>query len=282
MSAVKKKKMRPMAFVRKYGRIMLGGAILLVVLFMAVFAPLLTPCDPYYCDPTIKWLDPGSEGHPLGTDNLGRDVWAWIVYGARLSLIIPIGVQIITIIIGTLIGLLCGYYPKVDAILMRVMEAFNAIPTLVITLLICEALGRGIFNLMLGMALGSFIGVARLIRGRVLSVRKEEYIECEKVMGAGGMRTLFRHVLPACGNTLLVRFSTGLAGSLLSMIGLAFLSVGVPQNIPTWGLMVALGRGMALVKPHLVLYPTIAIAITTFGFAMLGDGMREVIGSGRS
>ena len=186
------------------------------------------------------------------------------------------------VVIGTLIGLLCGYYPKVDAVLMRVMEAFNAIPTLVITLLICEALGRGVFNLMLGMALGGFIGVARLVRGRVLSVRKEEYIECEKVMGASGLRTMFLHVLPACSNTLLVRFSTGLAGSLLSMIGLAFLSVGVPQDIPTWGLMVAIGRGMALLKPHLVLYPTLAIAITTFGFAMLGDGMREVIGSGRS
>ena len=198
-----------MAFIRKYGRIMLGSAILLTVLFLAIFAPVLASADPYLCDPTIKWLDPGSPGHPLGTDNLGRDVWAWIVYGARLSLIIPIGVQIMTVVIGTLIGLLCGYYPKVDAVLMRVMEAFNAIPTLVITLLICEALGRGVFNLMLGMALGGFIGVARLVRGRVLSVRKEEYIECEKVMGASGLRTMFLHVLPACSNTLLVRFSTG-------------------------------------------------------------------------
>jgi ABC-type dipeptide/oligopeptide/nickel transport system permease subunit len=121
-----------------------------------------------------------------------------------------------------------------------------------------------------------------MIRGRVFSIREEEYIECEKVMGASDIRTLFYHVLPACSNTLLVRFSTGLAGTLLSMVGLAFMSVGMSTTIPNWGLEVSLGRAYFLLMPHLVMIPAIFIIVTTFGFSMLGDGMRNVIGSGRS
>jgi len=167
-------------------------------------------------------------------------------------------------------------------VLSRIMEALNAIPMFVMALLFCEIFGRGVFSFVMSLALSGFIGVARLIRGRVLSIRKEEYIECEKVMGASDLRTLFYHVLPACSNTLLVRFSTGLAGTLLSMVGLAFMSVGLTQSIPNWGVSVSLGRSMFLLQPHLVMIPAIFIIITTFGFSMLGDGMRNVIGSGRS
>lgn len=277
-----KKRMKPAAFVKKYGRIIIGSSLLLVVLFLAIFAPLITSVDPSYVDAYAKLLPVGSEGHPLGTDPMGRDIWSWICYGARLSLIVPFGVQVMTIFLGTIVGLLCGYYPRADAILMRLMEALNAIPTIVLCLLIASVLGPGTINLMISLAASGFIGVARLVRGRVLSLRKEEFIECEKVLGASDLRTLFHHVLPACSNTLIVRFSTGLAGTLLSMVGMAFLSVGIDQNTPTWGLMVAVGRNLALLQPQLILIPTIAIAVTTFAFSMLGDGMREVIGSGRN
>lgn len=274
--------MKPKSFIQKYGRLMIGGFILLIVLLMGVLAPVLTDVNPQHVDPYAKLVDMGVDGHVLGTDAMGRDIFAWLLYGARLSLIVPIGVQIMTIVFGTFIGLICGYYPKLDAILMRIMEALSSIPTIVLCLLICSVLGNGVFNLMISLSAAGFIGVARLIRSRVISLRQEEYIECEKVMGASDFRTLIHHILPACSNTLLVRFSTGLAGSLLSMIGMAFLSCGIDQNTPTWGLMVALGRGMAILKPRLVLIPTIAVALTTFAFSMLGDGMREIIGSGRN
>jgi len=277
-----KKKMKPLAFIKKYGRIMIGGGILLAMLLMGVFAPLITEYDPNLTTPYEKYKGIGEDGYVWGTDSWGRDVWTQIAYGARVAIGIPVAVQIVTILIGTVVGLICGYYPKADAVLSRIMEALNAIPMFVMALLFCEIFGRGVFSFVMSLALSGFIGVARLIRGRVLSIRKEEYIECEKVMGASDLRTLFYHVLPACSNTLLVRFSTGLAGTLLSMVGLAFMSVGLTQSIPNWGVSVSLGRSMFLLQPHLVMIPAIFIIITTFGFSMLGDGMRNVIGSGRS
>ena len=287
---MKKRRMKPIAFIKKYGRIMIGGAIILAVLIMGIFAPLMvqwfTPLPADY-DPNLtfayeKLKAPGVDGYIWGTDQWGRDIFAQVCYGARVAVGIPVGVQIMTIIIGTIVGLICGYYPKADAVLSRLMEAINAIPMFVMALLFCEIFGRGIFSFIMALSLSGFIGVARLIRGRVLSIRKEEYIECEKVMGASDLRTLFHHVLPACSNTLLVRFSTGLSGTLLSMVGLAFMSVGLSTSIPNWGVSVNLGRVMFLLQPHQVMIPAAFIVVTTFGFSMLGDGMRNVIGSGRS
>ena len=277
-----KKKMKPIAFIKKYGRIMIGGGILLVILLMGIFAPLLSDYDPYITEPYEKFKAIGEDGYVWGTDSWGRDVWTQICYGARVAIGIPVAVQIVTIIIGTVVGLVCGYYPKADMVLSRLMEAINAIPMFVMALLFCEIFGRSVFSFVMSLALSGFIGVARLIRARVLSIRKEEYIECEKVMGASDLRTLFHHVLPACSNTLLVRFSTGLAGTLLSMVGLAFMSVGLTTSIPNWGVSISLGRSMFLLLPHLVMIPAAFIIVTTFGFSMLGDGMRNVIGSGRS
>lgn len=277
-----KKKMKPIAFLKKYGRIMIGGTIILAMILMGVFAPLITDYDPYLTYSYEKYKTPGTDGYIWGTDAWGRDVWTQIAYGARVAIGIPVGVQIVTILIGTIVGLVCGYYPKADAVLSRLMEAINAIPMFVMALLFCEIFGKSVFSFIIALALSSFIGVARLVRGRVLSIRKEEYIECEKVMGASDLRTLFFHVLPACSNTLLVRFSTGLSGTLLSMVGLAFMSVGLDTTIPNWGVSVNLGRTMFLLQPHLVLIPAAFIIVTTFGFSMLGDGMRNVIGSGRS
>lgn len=281
---MKKKRMKPLAFIKKYGRIMIGGAIVLTMLLMGILAPLIVGPDvnPYESYPYEKMKMPGEDGYIWGTDIWGRDMFAQICYGARVAIGIPFAVQAVTLIIGTLVGLICGYYPKADMIISRLMEALNAIPMFVIALLFCEIFGRSVVSFIISLALSRFIDVARMIRGRVLSIRQEEYIECEKVMGASDLRTLFCHVLPACSNTLLLRFSTGLAGVLLSMVGLAFMSVGLYSYIPNWGLQVSIGRGMFVLMPHLVLIPSIFIVITTFGFSMLGEGMRSVIGSGRS
>lgn len=277
-----KKKMKFSAFIKKYGRVIIGGTIIFMVILMSIFAPYIATHDPQATDPYKKMLLPGVDGHILGTDTLGRDVFSWIVYGGRLALIVTFGVQALAIVFGTIVGLICGYYAKLDQVLMRIMEALNSIPTVVLALVLSAALGRGTFKFILTLSLTGFIGVARLVRGRVLSLRKEEFVECEKVMGASNLRTIVFHILPACSNTLLIRFSSGLAGTMLSMVGLAFLSVGLDTTIPNWGLAVALGKDSILMYPHLVLYPTIAIAITTFAFCMIGDGVRELLGSGRN
>lgn len=283
MRVYNKKRLTFSAFIKRYGRIMLGGAILLTMLVLTLLAPLITDYDPNRTDVFSKFIAPGVDpAYPLGTDAWGRDMWTQLVYGARVALFVPIGVQLMTVFLGTIIGLICGYYKTADFIISRIMEVFDSIPVYVMCLLICSVIGSGLFNLMFALSVAGIVGVARLVRGKVLSIRQQEYIECEKVMGASDLRTLVKHVLPACTNTLIVRFSTGLAGTLLSMVGLAFLSVGIPIDIPNWGLEVALGKGYLILMPHLVLIPAIPIFITTFAFCLIGDGMRSLIGSGRS
>lgn len=277
-----RRRMKPKAFIARYGRILIGGMILLAVLFCAIFAPLLQHEDPDRVNPYTKNLRPGTDGYVLGTDSWGRDIYTQLLYGARVALLVPVGVQLMACLFGTVLGMLCGYYKRLDSILSRIMEAFNAIPTLVLCLLICAVLGNGTFQLMFSLAVDATIGVSRLIRGKVLSIRQEEYIECEKVMGASDLRTLFKHVLPACYNTLFVRFSTGLSGTLMSMVGLAFMSIGIDAAIPNWGVMVSLGKQNLLLMPFQCLYPALCIVVTTFAFCMIGDGMRNIIGSGRS
>lgn len=278
-----RKRMKTVPFLKKYGRIIIGCTILSVVLILGLCAPLLTEYEQYRVDVYSKFIDPFTDPrYLLGTDTWGRDMLTQLLYGARVAVLIPFGVQAMTIVFGTILGLICGYYKTADFILSRIMEAFNCIPTLILCLLICEVVGKGVFQLMFSLAVDGTIGVARLVRGKVLSIREEEYIECEKVMGASDVRTLLLHVLPACANTLLVRFSSGLSSTLLTMVGLSFVSIGLPQQIPNWGLEVALGRSYIILKPYLTLYPAICICITTFAFCMIGDGMRAVIGSGRS
>lgn len=277
-----RRRMKPKAFIGRYGRIIIGGAILLAVLFCAIFAPLLQHEDPNRVNPYAKNILPGVKGYVFGTDAWGRDIYTQLLYGARVALIVPIGVQAMACVFGTILGMICGYYKRLDSIISRILEAFNAIPTLVLCLLICSVLGNGTFQLMFALAVDATIGVTRLIRGKVLSIRKEEYIECEKVMGASDLRTLFKHVLPACYNTLFVRFSTGLSGTLMGMVGMAFLSIGIDAAIPNWGVMVSLGKQNLLLLPYQCLYPAVCIIITTFAFCMIGDGMRNIIGSGRS
>lgn len=277
-----KKRMKPVAFLKKYGRILIGGGIVLTILILGLIAPLITDYDPYMSYPYEKLKGIGQDGYIWGTDAWGRDIFTQIMYGCRLSIALPFATQAMTIVIGTVVGLICGYYKKADMIISRLMESLDAIPMFVMALLLCNIFGKTFFNLVLSLSLSGFVGVARLVRGRVLSIREEEYIECEKVMGASDLRTLFLHVLPACSNTLLVRFSTGLAGTLLSMVGLSFMSVGISTSIPNWGVCISIGRPFMMMLPHQVIFPAIFIFITTFGFSMLGDGMRNVIGSGRS
>lgn len=277
-----KKRMKPLAFVKKYGRIMIGGGILLAVLMLGLLAPLITEYDPNVTYPYEKLKAIGQDGYVWGTDAWGRDVWTQICYGARLALALPVVTQILTMLIGIVVGLICGYYRKADMVISRLMEVLDSIPMFMLALLLCNIFGRTFINMAVSLALSRFVGVARMVRGRVMSIRKEEFIESEKVMGASDVRTLFYHVLPACTNTLLVRFSTGLAGVLLSMVGLSFMSVGIRQSVPNWGVLISLGRTYFIMRPDYVLIPAVFIIVTTFGFSMLGDGMRNVIGSGRS
>lgn len=271
-----KKRMKPLRFLQKYGRLIIGGTIIAVVLFGAIFAPILTDYDPEKINLIEKKLEPGGE-YILGTDLYGRDMFARILYGSRTTLIVALGVQVLITAAGTILGLLCGYYSKVEKFLMRILDAFSTIPSLLLCLMMVAIFGSGTLNLILAMSVGAIPGCARMVRNQVLSLREKEYIESEKAMGASDLRTIFLHILPACYSYLIVRFSSGLAGSVLVMTSLSYLGLGLSPLIPSWGGMVYEGQTFMFGTPHLVLYPAIAICITVFGFCILGDGMRDLM-----
>ena len=274
------------AFLRKYGRVLIGGAIILAVVFCAIFAPLLTEWDPEKTNISEAKMKPGEIGelengeakeHVFGTDIYGRDMWSRLIFGSRNTLIVSLGAQAILMVSGTLLGLLCGYYTKVEKYLMRVLDAMATIPNLLLCLLMVSVFGSGVPNLMLAMSFHGIPGLARMVRNQVLSLREKEYIESEKAMGAGDIRTVILHILPACSSYLLVRFSSGLAGAILSMTSLSYLGVGLDPTIASWGGMIQNSQKIMFALPHTFMVPTIAIGITVFGFSMLGDGLRDLL-----
>ena len=297
MSTTKTKKPRMLfsAFVRKYGRLLIGGIILTVILFGVIFADVLDMGNNHDSfkgvDLTNAYQKSGEVGnsgllHVMGTDGEGRDIWARILHGGRPTLIVALGAQAVLVTLGTVIGLICGYFSKVERIVMRILEAFATIPNMLLTMLVLSLFRearqdpvKAIIIMIFSMSLHGVPGLARMIRNQVLSLREKEYIESEKAMGAGDLRTMFVHILPACSSYLLVRFSNGLAGMILSMASLSFLGLGLPLSVPTWGSMVNETR-LAIYDPNIMyvfLWPTLIISITVFGFAMLGDGLRDLL-----
>lgn len=272
----KKPRMKVTAFLKKYGRILIGGSIIAAVVFCSIFAPFLTKYDPEEVGDYSDFKQPPSDEHWLGTDIYGRDMWARIIFGSRTTLLVSLGAQALLVVLGTILGLLCGYYGKIEKYLMRILDAAATIPNLLLCMLMISVFGSGVPQMIIAMSIHGVPGLARMIRNQVLSLREKEYIESEKAMGASDLRTVVVHILPACASYLLVRFSNGLSGMILSMTSLSFLGVGLDPTIANWGGMVNDGQKIMFAVPHVVLYPALAICITVFGFAMLGDGLRDL------
>lgn len=269
-----RKHMKFSVFLRKNGRTIIGGFIISMVVFCSIFAPLLTSWDPEKESLTEMNELPSSE-HIMGTDKFGRDIWARVLYGSRTTLIVSIGAEVFLVIVGTILGLACGYYKRLEKVLMRILDAFATVPNLLLCMLMISVFGAGVIQMIIALAIHGIPGLARMVRNQVLSLREKEYIESEYAMGASDLRTLFKHILPACSSYLLVRFSNGLAGMVLSMTSLSFLGIGLDPTIASWGGIVQDGQSIMFAFPHLVFFPALAICITVFGFAMLGDGLRD-------
>lgn len=273
---VYKKRNRTLILFGKYGRLIIGGVIILAIVFCAVFADYITSYDPMEINLAKAAQGPSAE-HFLGTDKYGRDLWSRIVYGSQSNLLIAIGTQIVTTVVGTVLGLICGYYNKAEKYLMRVLEAFSLIPNLLLLMMVASIAGAGIPNMILAMSVGGIPGCARMVRNQVLSIREKEFIESEKAMGAGDMRTIFRHVLPECSTYLITRFSGGLAGSALGLTSLSYLGFGLDPTVPSWGGIIAENQSAIFSTPHIVLFASLAVCLTVFGFTMLGDGLRDLL-----
>lgn len=274
---MEKRKMRPKVFFRRYGRIIFAGTVLLMIAMIAIFAPLIATHDPSAINMYNTKVRPNDE-FIMGTDIYGRDIFSRVIFGTRISLIVSLSVQTLAIITGTLIGLLAGYYRTVDLIVMRIMEAINGIPTILLSIVLVSVMGSGADKIVICLAIVNTPGIARLVRSQVLSVREKEFIEGALAMGAPSIRIMLKYILPQCFSPLIIRFTGGLASTILTEASLSFLGVGInPSIIPSWGGIISEGRSMVMVYPYMCLFPGIAISITVFMFSMLGDGVRDAL-----
>ncbi|MDY0873875.1 ABC transporter permease [Dongia rigui] len=256
---------------------MLGLIILVVLVVMAVFAAWISPHDPLFGNLEDRLLPPSGKFW-LGTDENGRDIFSRIVFGARTTLYIIGLVAVTAAPIGLLIGTTAGYVGGwVETGLMRLTDAFLAFPKLILALAFAAALGAGLENAVLAIALTAWPPYARIARAETLSVRGSDYLAAARMTGAGSWRILFGHIMPMCIPSLIVRVSLDMAGIILIAAGLGFLGLGVAPPQPEWGSMVSEGRSQILEQWWVCTYPGIAICIVSLGFNLIGDGLRDVL-----
>ena len=260
------------------------GLILLVgVIVLAVAAPLFTKYDPALNNPSIRYQAPSSE-HILGTDSIGRDVWARLLYGGRFSILIGLLSAAGASIIGVALGCVSGYYGgKVDAIIVYISEIFYSFPQLLLVLILVGFAGRGWVNLILIFSLTGWIFGFRIVRSKILSLREETFVESCRANGIGGFSIMFRHMLPNTLGPVIVNGTLMTAGFVLQEAALSFIGLGVEAHIPTWGNMINAAKSMMVMQNYPVLWlaPGAAISIFVLGINFFGDGLRDVYDPGQ-
>lgn len=258
----------------------IGIAIAIIVIGMAIFAPLIATHDPLAQNLLNRYADP-SAAHWFGTDTLGRDVFSRVVYGARISLQVGITVVTVSSIIGILIGAVAGFYGGfVDKFLSGyVFNVFLAFPGLLLAIALVAFLGAGLGKMILALCVIGWVGYARVMRGQVLKVREYDFVQAARALGASNTRILFTHIMPNAIQPLIVQASLGMAGAVLSEASLSFLGLGIPPPQPSWGTMIEESRGFDILynAPHVLFFPGIAIALTVLAFNFIGDGLREYL-----
>jgi len=256
---------------------MLGLAIVILLLFTAAFAPWIATQSPTAQSLSDRLQAP-SAAHWLGTDELGRDIFSRIVYGSRLTLYVVGLVVIIVGPVGLLVGTVAGYFGGwVDTVLMRITDIFLAFPRLILALAFVAALGPGIENAIIAIAITAWPPYARMARAETLTVRKADYIAAARIQGAGPVRIIARHVVPMCLSSVIVRLTLDMAGIILTAAGLGFLGLGAQPPLPEWGAMISTGRHYLLDQWWVATMPGLAIFAVSLGFNLLGDGLRDVL-----
>ena len=252
------------------------GAILMTLMIgVGVLAPLIGG-DPAHMDVAGRLAAPG-HAHWFGTDDVGRDVWSRVVYGARLSLLVGVAVVVLSFVVGVVCGVVAGYYRRLDNVVMRVMDGLMAFPAIVLAIALMAALGPSVVNVIVAIAVVYSPRVARVVRGSVLVIRETSYVEAARALGASDLTLIARHVLPNCLSPVIVQGSFVFAAAVLTEAALSFLGVGVPPYVPSWGVILAEGRLYIQQAPWLVLYPGVAIMLTIFGLNLFGDGLRDLL-----
>lgn len=254
----------------------LGLIILLILIFCAIFADFVAPYGYDDQDYSRTFISP-CLAFPMGTDNVGRDIFSRVIYGSRISLQVGLIAVGIAAAFGIILGAVAGYYQKVDNIIMRVMDIFLSIPNTLLAICIAAALGEGLFNVMLAVGISEIPRYARVTRSQVLSIKEQEYIEAARAIGASNFRIIFIHILPNCLAPLIVQATLGVARAIIAASALSFIGLGIQPPIPEWGSMLSTGRKFMRDYWYIVTFPGLMIMLTVYALNLFGDGLRDAL-----
>jgi peptide/nickel transport system permease protein len=255
---------------------MISVIVLLLLILVAIFAPLLAPSDPTFLNPAIQLLGP-SRAHLFGTDDLGRDVLSRAIYGGRVSLAIGFSVTVVAALLGSVLGLISGYYDRLDAPIMRVMDGLMAFPSLLLAIALMASLGPSAVNVFIALVVVSVPTVARIVRGSTLSLRHQPYVESARAIGLRDYAILRRYIFANAISPLIVQCTYIIAISIITEASLSFLGAGVPPETPTWGNMLQDGQRVLQQAWWVSVFPGIALVLTVLTLNLLGDGLRDAL-----
>ncbi len=254
----------------------IGGALVLAIVLVAIFADWLAPFDPLRSNVRAR-LQPPDAVRWFGTDHFGRDIFSRVIYGSRISMTIGFLVVIVTGVFGTLIGAVAGYFRALDNPVMRLMDALMAFPAILLAITVSAVLGASVTNVVIALSVATTPHTARIVRASVLVVRELDFVEAARALGAGEARILFRHVLLNALGPLIVRLTYVFAIAILAEAALSFVGVGPPPPAPSFGSIIAQGRDFMVPAPWITLFPGLAIIVSVLGLNLLGDGLRDVL-----
>jgi peptide/nickel transport system permease protein len=255
--------------------IRVGLIIVLIAVGAALLGPALSPHDPA-AQELSRRLEGPSSSHPFGLDELGRDILARILAGARISLLVGLAVVSISSVAGMALGSIAGYFGgRVDDVISRVIDVLMAFPGILLAIALVAVLGPSLTNVVIALSVIGWVGYARLVRGQALRAREFDFVQAARALGAGSPRIVLRHVLPTAFPSVVVQATLGMAGAIIAEAALSFLGLGVQPPTPSWGTMLDAGRSHLFDAPHLTIFPGLAIATLVLGFNFLGDGLRD-------
>lgn len=263
-------------FLRRYPMVAVGGALLILMVLIAVFAPLLGTVDPTALSPARRTREP-SALYWFGTDMLGRDIYSRVLYGARVSLVVGFSVAILASIAGLFIGLVSGFVRWADGIVMRVMDGMMSIPPILLAVALMALTRGSVGNVITAIAIAEVPRVSRLVRGVVLSLREQPYVDAAVAAGTRTPIIILRHILPNTLAPLMVQATYICASAMIIEAILSFIGAGTPPTIPSWGNIMAEGRALWQVKPYIVFFPAVFLSITVLAVNLLGDGLRDAL-----
>ncbi len=254
----------------------ISAIVLLLVVMAAAFAPVITPHDPTFLDPAVRLQGPSLD-HPLGTDDRGRDIFSRVIYGGRVSLMIGLSVTLAAALIGSALGLMSGYFPRLDTPIMRTLDGLMAFPSILLAIAIMASLGTSAVNVFIALVVVYTPTIARLVRSTTLVTRQQPFVESARSIGMTDSQVLLRYVYPNGFSPLIVQCTFVVAFAIISEASLSFLGAGVPEETPTWGNMLREGQSVLQRSWWLVVFPGTALVTTILAFNLLGDGLRDAL-----